>query len=58
MKLTAAHKALIKLLAAAAVEQFVEEQDSRARTMTPTRLRERNDDDGKFTPNPSEKKVT
>lgn len=54
MKLTSAHKELIKLLAAEAVEQFLEEQNSRARTMTPARLVERNDDE-KFTPILSEK---
>ena len=53
MKLTSAHKALIRLLAEAAVDEFLEEQNSRARTMTPTRQTERNDD-GKLTPIPSE----
>lgn len=53
MKLSPAHKDLIKLLAAEAVEQFLEEQNSRVRTMTPTRQTERNDN-GKLTPIPSE----
>lgn len=56
MKLTPAHKALIKLLAEAAVEEFLEEQNCRARTMTPARQTERNDDDGKTTPIRSERK--
>jgi|CXWL01.1.fsa_nt_gi hypothetical protein len=53
MRLSPAHKELIKLLAEVAVEEFLEEQNSRARTMTPTRQTERNDD-GKLTPIPSE----
>lgn len=56
MKLTPAHKELIRLLASVAVEQFTEEQNSRARTMTPTRLLERNDD-GNRTPIPEGKKA-
>lgn len=55
MKLTPAHKALIRLLAEAAVDEFLEEQNSRARTVTPTRQTERNDD-GKITPIRSERK--
>lgn len=35
--LTAAHKKLIKLLAAAVVEEFIDEETSRARAVTPTR---------------------
>lgn len=57
MKLTPAHKELIKLLAEAAVEEFLEEQNSRARTVTPTRPRKDNDD-GKTTPIRSERKPT
>lgn len=53
MKLTPPHKELIKLLAEAAVDEFLEEQNSRARTMTPARQIERNDN-GKLTPIPSE----
>ena len=52
MRLTLAHKELIKLFAAIAVEQFTEEQKSRARTMTPER-----NDNGKPTPIPEGKKA-
>lgn len=60
MKLTPAHRELIRLLAEVSVDEFLEEQTSRARTMTPDAAAQRNElrNGDNLTPIRSERKPT